>query len=253
LVISNAKRELDAVLLHLIDGAYTYARWAVGDPVEAERVVQNALTRVERSPKDLRGGSARVYVLRMVRTTVLDRIQSVSGNSSPLPSDPRSFSDLTVPSQPGSNIGARAAGIALQQSDIKTLRTAIADLSLEQREVVLLRDTEGLSYRDIAAILVVSPSAITSRLWRARDRLQLCFGAAHASSADHERSPTLMDAYIDAEIDIDTAATFVQHIAQCRHCTSRLLIRSRLVQHIRNVTQCRAPDELHRRMHRQLA
>ncbi|MBV8803634.1 MAG: zf-HC2 domain-containing protein [Sinobacteraceae bacterium] len=288
---TSAKRELDAVLLHQIDAAYSFARWAVGHPGDAEEVVKQAITRVPQ--EHLRNGSARVWVLRTVRTAALDRMQS--NGLTPLPS--RSpFSDLIVPPQPGSGIGARAAGAELPLSDIETLRRAIANLALEQREVLLLRDTEGLSYRDIVTILAVPPATMTSRLWRARDALEGSLGQAPAPANDlsvtsneghtwsgvagargardlsvpsnkghtwsgaagareawdHQKSASMMDAYIDAEVDIDTAAVFVQHIAQCRHCAGRLLKRSRLVQHIRSVTVCRAPEHLHRRMHRQL-
>jgi DNA-directed RNA polymerase specialized sigma24 family protein len=244
---NSAKRELDAVLLHQIDAAYSFARWAVGHPGDAEEVVKDAIARVPQA--HLRNGSARVWVLRTVRTAALDRMQS---NGLTPPSRSHAFSDLIVPPQPGSGIGARAAGVELPLSDIETLRRAIANLALEQREVLLLRDTEGLSYRDIVAILAVPPATMTSRLWRARDALEMCLGQAPASSREHAESASMMDAYIDAEVDIDTAAVFVQHIAQCRHCAGRLLKRSRLVQHIRNVTVCRAPEDLHRRMHRQL-
>ena len=245
---NSAKRELDAVLLHQIDAAYSFARWAVGHPGDAEELVVDAITRVPHA--HLRNGSARVWVLRKVRIAALDRMQS--NGLTPLPSRSHAFSDLIVPRQPGSGIGARAAGAELPLSDIETLRRAIANLALEQREVLLLRDTEGLSYRDIVTILAVAPATMTSRLWRARDALEVCLGQAPASSTEHEESASMMDAYIDAEVDIDTAAVFVQHIAQCRHCAGRLLKRSRLVQHIRNVTVCRAPEDLHRRMHRQL-
>ena len=249
LVISSTKREMDAVLLHQIDAAYNFARWAVGHPGDAEEVVEDAIARVPQ--KYLRAGSARVWVLRMVRTAALDRIQSVCRSAAPIPCEPGGFSDLIVP-QSSSTIGARAAGLELSHAEVETLRRAIADLALEQREVLLLKHTEGLPYRDIGTILAVAPATMMSRLWRARDTLQVRLGGAPASSKDHEKSPTVMDAYIDGEVDIDTAATFVQHVAQCRDCASRLLKRSRLVQHIRSVTMCRAPDELRWRMQRRL-
>jgi RNA polymerase sigma factor (sigma-70 family) len=249
LPISSAKRELDTVLLHQIDAAYTFVRWAVADPQVAEEVIDEVITRIPRYLEGLGAGNGRVWILRMVRNAVLDRLHSncpSAGRSGPCESP--AFDDLVAPPQPGSNIGARAAGLELQHSEVEVLRRAVADLSLEQREVVLLRDTTGLSYRDITAILAIPTGTMISRLWRARDTLQVRGGNSDGLAMEHEDAPALIDAYVDAEVDIGTAAAFVQHIARCPDCAKRLLNRSRLVQHIRSVTLCRAPDALRSRV-----
>jgi len=69
---------------------------------------------------------------------------------------------------------------------------------------------------------------------------------------DHELAVRLIDAYIDAELDIGAAVTFAQHVAGCAQCANRLLHRSRLVQHVRLVAVCQAPEELRKRLRRQL-
>jgi RNA polymerase sigma-70 factor (ECF subfamily) len=240
-MMTRAKPELDRDLLHQVDAAYTFARWALGHPQDAENLVEEIIADVPRSKDSIRGVRARVSILRLTRTAARKRVQSE--RHAHQRSQTLAFADLVALPQGGSNIGARAAGMELKRADVDTLRHAIAALALEQREVMLLRDTHGLSYRDITAIVAIPPETMLVRLGQARDALESCL-TSQAAQVDHEESVELMDAYIDSEIDIHTAASFVEHIAHCRGCTSRLLSRSRLVQHIRNVTTCRAPDKL---------
>jgi DNA-directed RNA polymerase specialized sigma24 family protein len=242
-VVTSVKRELGTVLLHHLDAAYNFARWAVGHPTGAEDVLEDTLEGVLSASAAPRGTTTRARILGEVRNAALRR--------GPSREPSHSFSDLIAPpAQTAATIGARAAGIELQPPDVENLRRVVADLSLEQRELVLLRDTEGLSYREITGLLRVPPGAMTSRLWRARDAIELRTRALEGLTKAHDQAPALIDAYIDAEVDITTAATLVQHIAQCRDCADRLLRRSKLVQQIRSVTVCCAPAELRRRLER---
>lgn len=243
----HAKTGLGLNLLRQVDAAYTFARWALGHPQDAETLVEEIIADSARSAESFREVSAQMWILRMTRAAAQKRVQSDSYSSRPR--DSHAFADLVVPTQSASNIGLRAAGMELKRSDVDALRRAIAALAIEQREVVLLRDTHGLSYRDITAIVATPAETMVMRLGRARDALESCLRGSPTAQVNHEETVVLMDAYIDSEIDIDTAAVFVEHIAQCRGCTSRLLNRSRLVQHIRTVTSCCAPDKLRSGVH----
>lgn len=238
----RAKAELDRDLLRQVDAAYTFARWALGRPQDAETLVEEIIAHSARSAESFREASAQMWILRMTRAAAQKRVQSERFLGPH--SDSHAFADLIAPTLSTPNIGIRAAGMELKRSDVDALRHAIANLALEQREVVLLRDTHGLSYRDITAIVATPAETMLARLGRARDALESCLRSSPTAQVNHEEASPLMDAYIDAEIDIHTAAVFVEHIAQCRGCTSRLLNRSRLVQHIRTVTSCCAPDKL---------
>lgn len=239
----RAKAELDRDLLRQVDAAYTFARWALGRPEDAETLVEEIIADSARATECFREASPHMRILRTIRAAAQKRVQSECYPG--LHIDSQAFADLIVPTQSTSNIGVRAAGMELKRSDVDALRRAIAALALDQREVVLLRDTHGLSYRDITAIVATPAETMLARLGRARDALESCLRSSPPTAlVNHEETVALMDAYIDAEIDIDTAAVFVEHIAQCRGCTSRLLNRSRLVQHIRTVTSCCAPDKL---------
>lgn len=266
---SNAKCELDTVLLHQIDAAYSFARWAVGHPAGAVDVIEALLVRDAEARAQDHDARAKAWVLREVRLAALRHLRSTAqppnGGQAFLDAPSRaqlheaqvhaaqSFSDLIVPAQVGTNIGARAAGMELQYPAIQRLRCAVAALALELREVVLLRDTEGLSYREIMGLTGLRRSTVMSRLWRARDALELGFTDSEAVPPGHEQAPALIDAYIDSEVDIGDSAAFVQHVAGCRDCAERLLKRSRLVQHIRSVTVCCAPEGLRRRIQKQIS
>jgi DNA-directed RNA polymerase specialized sigma24 family protein len=241
--ITSTKRELDTVLLQQIDAAYTFARWALGHPVIAESVIADLMVSSHDTQAAHRA-SARARVLREVW---------LAAQRQPECNAAQSFADLVVPARVASNIGARAAGIELQPAAVDSLRRAVAGLALEQREVVLLRDTEGMSYRETAALLGLPRSTMVSRLRQARDALESALEDSRELTPDHDEAPALIDAYIDADVDIDTAAAFVQHIARCRVCAQRLLNRSRLVQHIRNVTMCRAPASLRKQIQQRLS
>jgi RNA polymerase sigma factor (sigma-70 family) len=266
-VASSAKCDLDRVLLHQIDAAYSFARWAVGHPAAAEDVITALLMGDLEAPaknQDVRArgheGRARTWVLREVRVAALRHLRSAARqdggqafiDTGSQPYEASSFSDLIVPAQLGADIGARAAGMDLQYSAVQRLRCAVASLSLEQREVVLLRDTEGLSYREIASLTGLQRATVVSRLWRARDALEQGLTGFESVPPEHEQAPALIDAYIDSEVDISNSAAFVQHIAGCRDCAERLLKRSRLVRHIRTVTECCAPEGLRRRVEGQI-
>jgi DNA-directed RNA polymerase specialized sigma24 family protein len=241
------KREPDTVLLHQTDAAYQFARWAIGQPNAAAAVVQEVLADFPPAAGRLHAANARVQMLRKVRAAVLDQLQS-GAPSDPAAGDPGRFCDLGSASPGVSNIGAIAAGMQLDETETERLRCAIADLAFEQREVLLLRDAQGLSYREVAAVVAVSLQTMTSRLWHARERLEIRFRGSPARRPQHNEILALVDAYIDAEVDIDTAAALVQHIAGCSVCADCLLNRSRLAQHVRAVTACRAPADLHLRM-----
>lgn len=257
---ATVKRELDTLLLHQIDAAYSFARWALGHPTIAESVIADLMAGELRTQAAHSYTSARAWILREVRCVAL---RQHGRNAVSTRHRAHTFADLIVPAQALSSIGARAAGFELQQSSIDMLRRGVADLSLEQREIVLFRDTQGLSYREIVALTGLPRSTVLSRLSQARDVLQSCLSTdagtnsgvpelRQSLTSEHEEAPALIDAYIDAEVDISTAATFVQHIARCRGCAERLLTRSKLVQQIRSVTACRAPDSLRKRIQSRL-
>ncbi|HET7601304.1 MAG TPA: sigma-70 family RNA polymerase sigma factor [Gemmatimonadales bacterium] len=156
-----ARFERDA-LPHL-DAAYTLARYLLRDEHDADDVVQEAYLRALRYFETFRGGDMRAWLLTIVRRTAFTwlgrrRDERRREASEPLESVPLDARDPEAEMLRG----------ALHDA----LHEAIRRLPPEFREVVILRDVQGLSYAEIAEIVGIPKGTVMSRLARARQRLQ---------------------------------------------------------------------------------
>ena len=152
-----------AVLPHL-DAAYNLARWLTRNNQDAEDVTQEACLRAFKYWKGFSGRDSRSWLLAIVRNTFYSWLRQRSVQ--PIFTDDEEIDDT-------------AHGIAdperalLQSVDRNTLRAALEDLAVEFREAIVLREMEGLSYKEIADIAGVPIGTVMSRLARARKRLQI--------------------------------------------------------------------------------
>jgi RNA polymerase sigma-70 factor (ECF subfamily) len=149
-----------AVLPHL-DAAFNYARWLTRNDAEAEDVVQDACVRALRFFSSLRDDDARAWLLTIVRNTYFTRVSRrplVTGVK-PLERDLR-FDDAPDPEAK-----------LLQEHTVRQVQAALDQLPLDFREVLVLRELEGLSYKEIASVVQVPIGTVMSRLARARERL----------------------------------------------------------------------------------
>jgi RNA polymerase sigma factor (sigma-70 family) len=158
------------VLPHLGD-AYALARWLTGDRADAEDVVQEACLRAFRGIGGFAGTNARAWLLTIVRHAAYTWL-SKNRSASLLVVE-----DLEAVEQQAS--GASAFGQDAQtpeaaliaKADAQRLESAIAELPLPFRETLVLRDVQGLDYREIAEVTKVPIGTVMSRLARARRRL----------------------------------------------------------------------------------
>jgi RNA polymerase sigma-70 factor, ECF subfamily len=161
------QRETDrfeaAVLPHL-DSAFNLARWLVRDPHDAEDAVQEAYLRAFKFFASFRGGDARAWLLAIVRNTCHTWMQQERQHSSMTADDVDLDALADDAPSPEASI--------LRRADDEAVRRAIEDLPAEFREVVVLRELEGLSYKEIAEISDVPIGTVMSRLSRARQRLE---------------------------------------------------------------------------------
>jgi RNA polymerase sigma factor (sigma-70 family) len=143
--------------------AYNLARWLTRNDHDAEDVVQEAYLRAFRFFDAYHGGDFRAWLLTIVRNTCYTWLQQNRKPSVVLDED---MAELD---------GAQSNPemVLLRNIDANLLRQAIEELPLEFREAIVLRELEGLSYKEIAAIACVPLGTVMSRLARARDRLQL--------------------------------------------------------------------------------
>jgi RNA polymerase sigma-70 factor (ECF subfamily) len=153
-----------AVLPHLA-AAHNLARWLTRNDHDADDVVQEAYLRAFQFFDGFHGGDARAWLLRIVRNTCYTWLEK---NRARVPA--AAFDEEKHSGQPGP--GPEAPLVANEDREI--LRRALTELPDEFREAIVLRELEGLSYKEIAAITGAPLGTVMSRLARARERLHEC-------------------------------------------------------------------------------
>ena len=152
-----------AVLPHL-DAAYNLARWLTRNDADADDVVQEAYLRAFRFFGGFHGEDGRAWLMGIVRNTSYTWMQR---NRSPELNMPLDEELHEVESK---DLSPEA--LLLQNVDAQILRKAVEELPLEFREVLVLRELDEMSYKQIAAIADLPLGTVMSRLARARKRLQ---------------------------------------------------------------------------------
>ena len=152
-----------------IDDAYRLAYWLIGNSTDAEDVVQEASLRAFRAIRGFAGGSSRAWLLSIVRNTAYSWLRKNRAGAVLTVDDLEAVELAQVkPGDPGADT-PEAALIA--KTDVEQLHAAIAALPEPFRETLVLRDIEGLDYREIAEATEVPIGTVMSRLARARRRL----------------------------------------------------------------------------------
>jgi RNA polymerase sigma-70 factor (ECF subfamily) len=151
------------VMPHL-DAAYNLARWLAGNDHDAQDVAQEASLRAFRFFGSFRGENARAWLLAIVRNTFYTWLRKNRPPEKMVEIDDETL-DLEYVSANPEMVNPRFA-------DADAVRRAIADLPVEFREVVILRELEGFSYKEIADLAEVPIGTVMSRLARARKLLQ---------------------------------------------------------------------------------
>ena len=162
--MSEHARFEELVLPHL-DAGYNLARWLTRDVHDAEDVVQDACMRALKYVGTLRDGAARAWFLTIVRHAFYDWC----GRNRPaeLVKDDGSAIDMAADH---SSAGPELA--ALRNAETRLLAEAVGELPLVFREVLVLRELEELSYKEIARIADIPVGTVMSRLARARALLR---------------------------------------------------------------------------------
>ena len=149
-----------------LDAAYNLARWLTRNEHDAQDVVQDAFLRAFKFFGGFRGGNSRSWLLSIVRNTAFTWLQKNRKQELvTLPDE--ELRDLQDPAP-------NAAAAILKNADQEMVREALEALPPEFREVAVLRELEGLSYKEIAEVAEVPIGTVMSRLARARKELQKC-------------------------------------------------------------------------------
>ncbi len=160
---SKISRFEQAVLPHL-DAAYNLARWLTRNEADAEDVVQEAYLRAFKFFGGFHGENSRAWLLTIVRHTSYTWLQQNRAH------EMTTEFDEEIHSVESDN----PETMLLERADRALLKQALEELPVEFREVVVMRELEGLSYKEIAGMIDVPIGTVMSRLARARKRLWLC-------------------------------------------------------------------------------
>jgi RNA polymerase sigma-70 factor (ECF subfamily) len=151
-------------LLNHLDAAYNLAKWLTQNKHDAEDIVQDAYLQALRHFGGFRGGAERAWLLTIVRNRCYESMRHKGLCELATPFDEeRHNTGQTILNPEASLLQKERAGL---------LRQALAELPLQLREVLVLREFEELSYEEIASIAKIPMGTVMSRLSRARKRLQ---------------------------------------------------------------------------------
>jgi RNA polymerase sigma-70 factor (ECF subfamily) len=169
-----------------LDAAYNLARWLCGNASDADDVVQEAFMRAFRFFDTFRGDSARPWLLAIVRRTWYTEWRRRASSHETVEfddtMDDASFDGWSVG-------GADPQALLIRDEDAKLVHEALAQLPVEYREVLMLRELEEMGYREIAAVADVPIGTVMSRLARGRRKLAALLVEKQGGGAASHRSP----------------------------------------------------------------
>jgi RNA polymerase sigma-70 factor (ECF subfamily) len=177
-VMGEERRRFEETFLPLLDAAYNLARWIVQHDQDAQDIVQEAYLRAFKGYHGFRGGNGRAWLLTIVRNTAYTWINRHAADEKLVPYEEEKHGEIICFNQSGSEI--------VSEKRKEFLQSALERLPPEFREIVILYELEGLSYKELALALGLPVGTVMSRLSRARRRLQQEFAQFRSSEAANE-------------------------------------------------------------------
>lgn len=214
---------LEALLVRYQPHVYRFGLRMCGNSEDAGDVAQESLISMARAVRDFRGDSsvstwlytiARRFCIRKRRRSKFAPAREESLDAPGAAAAQHLADPAPSPEQTATNRELAAA-----------LARAIDALDPAPREVLVLRDVEGLSAAEVATVLGISVDAVKSRLHRARvavrQELALALGRPAIEPPRAAMCPdvlTLFSQHLEGDIDPAVCATMEAHLAQCNHC-----------------------------------
>jgi RNA polymerase sigma-70 factor, ECF subfamily len=161
-VPESTLESFEHTVMPLLDDAYTLARHLLRDEHDAQDVVQEAALRALRYFDGYGGGDARAWLLAIVRNCTLDWQRRDKSNRRELPLELHANEIADA---------ATSDADAIRASERRRIARAVGSLPMEFREVIVLREVEDLSYKEISDVVGAPIGTVMSRLARARKRL----------------------------------------------------------------------------------
>ena len=173
MLLPQDKDRFELLVVPHLDGAVNLARWLLRNPADAEDVAQEAMLRAYRFFGQFRGGDARAWLLQIVRNSCYTWLEKHR------PMELMTEFDEELHVKPSANPETLAA----QADDRERLMRALESLPPRSREVLVLRELEECSYKEIAEITGIPMGTVMSTLSRAREKLQQTLTAAATKEA----------------------------------------------------------------------
>ncbi|MGD8927192.1 MAG: sigma-70 family RNA polymerase sigma factor [Thioalkalispiraceae bacterium] len=164
----NIRTFQNTILIHL-DAAFNYARWLSRNKQDAEDLTQEACMRAYASFNKFEHKNSKSWLLTIIRNTFLNQYQKEKRQAEVIYLDsptfinslPEALQDTDTPENK-----------LLRDREARVIYSAINDLDVEFREIIVLREIEGLSYKEISVITGCAMGTVMSRLSRARNHLK---------------------------------------------------------------------------------
>jgi RNA polymerase sigma-70 factor, ECF subfamily len=183
LPLDDARLQFELTVMPHLDAAMNLARWLTRDGHDAEDVVQEACLRALRFIHTQRGQNNRAWLLTIVRNTCCTWLEKNR------PSELARVQPLDAAAEPATD-AAGPETLAIARADRESVRRAVEELPLEYREVIVLRELEEMSYKEVAQIVGVPLGTVMSRLSRGRARLERWLTGRQPQSLSENRPQT---------------------------------------------------------------
>jgi RNA polymerase sigma-70 factor (ECF subfamily) len=161
----HTRVRFETLMLPLMNDAYNLARWLMRNQEDAEDMVQESYLRAFRFFSSFQGTNCRGWLLRIVRNTCYTGLGARKLREKEVPLELEADEAEDPLPLPPVSLDKKAT--------VEAVREAIAALPVDFREAVVLRELEGLSYKEISEVTEVPIGTVMSRLARARNQLSL--------------------------------------------------------------------------------
>jgi RNA polymerase sigma factor (sigma-70 family) len=151
-------------MLPFMSEGYNLARWIMKDESDARDATQDAYVKASRYFESFHGDSGRAWLLRIVRNVCYDALRARDSHRNIMSLDKEMVAAAADP-KPAPNV------IVIREATQLRVRAALEALPLEFRTVIILRELDGFSYKEISGIVGVPIGTVMSRLSRARQQI----------------------------------------------------------------------------------
>ncbi len=218
------RNALEALLVQHQDRVYRFGMKLCRHPEDAEDVLQDTLLAMAKSVRDFQGRSSlSTWLYTVARSFCIKKRRK----NKFAPKDVKSLEQDVPPEALALADSARRPDDALAAKELETaLEAAIRSLEPDYREVLVLRDVEGLAAKEVAEVVDISVAAVKSRLHRARLKIRERIAPLLDTSEPAETPVTALcsdilttfSKHLEDEISADLCAEMERHVAECARC-----------------------------------